>query len=214
MFVTAATACGGFDEAASTGSVGPTTAVGGDDTSTSGDSVGDATSMTTAASDNATSTSMADASSGGPMADASTDGGDGSSDGVGGTGGAGVHDGVYTGTLEATFNVLDFGDTFNCSGQATITVDSTAPQVVTGSATCTAFIPQLGGAVTVNGSIVGDVASPTASGTLTISDASGFLDNSGPWVGDFVGDVFDGSFNGNVAVGAGVPYSGSWNTQR
>ena len=191
----------------------PTTADGGGDGSTSGASEDDgATSMATADSQNGTS--MGDGGSSDPVADGTTTGAeDGSSDGIGGTGGPGPHDGVYSGTISATFTVGGVGS-YECSGQAVITVDSTAPQVVNGTASCQVYIQQLGGNLTVNGSITGDVNSPAASGTLTITEMSGLLNNSGPWVGDFNGDVLDGNFNGTVPWGSGVPYTGSWNTLR
>lgn len=207
----AVAACGGFDEAASTGSSDPTVA--NDDGATAeatGEASGSSATATAATGGSAggvdTSTSGQD-STDGAVADETTDGGAGS------TGAMVGHDGQYAGTISGTFNVPNIGQ-IPCSGNASISVVMAGAPMVTGMGNCDAFIPGIG-ALTISGVIVGDVVSPDASGTLTITASIGGVMNEGPWVGAFAGDAFDASFNGSVVVeGIPVDYAGTWTTLR
>lgn len=141
----------------------------------------------------------------GPGADSSTGAGSSSDGGPI----AGPHDGAYTGTVFATFDISGVGSGI-CSGAMNLTVTAGVAPEVAGSGTCFVMIDQYGFDVVID--VEGSVASPNASGML--SSTINLTPVETTWAGSFAGDTMTAEFEGSFFLVVPVTYTGNWIVDR
>ena len=118
----------------------------------------------------------------------------------------GVHDGVYAGTVTIAFTPGG-----QCSGEVTITVDSTADPQIVGEGECIGVIIAgvEGGSTEIDGILELDAPSGQAR-----QDIDGTIVEV-VWDGSFTDADFDGAFDGTLDLdGAPLDFIGSWTVVR
>ena len=119
---------------------------------------------------------------------------------------AGIHDGLYTGTVS-----IEFVSAGACTGEISITVDSGMDPPILGTGSCQGEIFGLpeGGATEVDGELEFDGPQGTATQVLDGEEVEV------SWVGAFGGSNFTGTFEGEVELfGTDVEFHGVWNADR